>query len=118
MIGLPELYQDSGTVTKANLKTSAGRVAGIKVTNANAAVRYFQIHNKLTAPVATDVPAIWFLLPAGTAAAPSVITVDGNFLGEAGRLMGTGLGWAISTTPTTFTDSATAAEHTTTVMWS
>jgi hypothetical protein len=117
-IGLLDRYQDAGTVTKANVKTSTGRVRGFIVTNANAAVRYFQLHNKATAPVATDVPDMWFLLPAGTAAAPSRVIIDESFLGTPGRQLSTGMGWSVSTTAATFTDSATAGDHTVTLIGS
>lgn len=117
-IGLLDRYQDAGTITKANIKTSGGRVRGLIITNANAAVRYFLIHNKATAPVATDVPDMWFLLPAGTAAAPSRIEVSEALFGTPGRQLTTGLGWAVSTTATTFTDAATAADHTVTIIYS
>lgn len=118
MAGTYELTQDAGSATKANLKAASGRVGSIRVTNANAAVRYFQIHNKATAPAGTDVPLMWVLLPAGTAAAPSVTTLDANFFGDGGIRCGTGLGWAISTTAASFTDSATAGDHNTTILWS
>jgi hypothetical protein len=117
MIGLSERSQDAGAATKANLKASAGRVTAFRVTNANAAIRYFQLHNKATAPAGADVPVLWFLLPAGTAAVPSVTTISSDLLGETGVLLATGVGWAISTTATSFTDSATAAEHATTIIW-
>lgn len=114
---MQEDTQDAGTVTKLNLKTSAGRVKAFRVTNVNAAVRYFQIHDKATAPAGTNVPVFWAVLPAGTAAIPSVTTIDQNLLQEYGIRCTTGVGWAISTTAATFTDSATAAEHTTTIFW-
>ncbi len=110
---LPPLvnYQGAGSVTKANIKATPGIVASLRVTNANAAARYFQLHNKATAPVATDVPQEYWLVPAGTAAAPGVLLLDGHYLDPALRF-DTGIGWAISTTAATFTDAATAGDHT------
>lgn len=115
MIGIPEVSQNAGAATKANLKASGGRVFAIRVTNANVAARFFGIHNKATAPVATDVPVFWVVLPAGTAAAPSVTTIGSDFFGEAGLPLGTGVGWSLGTTSTAFTDAATAADHLITV---
>lgn len=100
-----------GTITKANLKGSAGNVRGIYVTNTNAAVRYFQIHDKATAPAGTDVPVASYIIPAGTATAPATLFIEDSFFGPNGKYLATGVGWAISTTNATFTDSATASEH-------
>lgn len=107
----PTNYQNAGSVTKANVKASAGNVFSIRVTNANAAARWFQLHNKATAPAATEVPQRYFLIPAGTAAQPASITLDINYFAH-GINFATGIGWAISTTAATFTDAATAGDHT------
>ena len=117
-IGLLEFYQDSGTVTKANVKASAGRVRAIRFTNANAAARFVQIHNKATAPAATETANLYFLIPAGTAAAPGILDLEAPFFGDPGRYLSTGIGYAISTTATTFTDAATAADHTVAIVYS
>lgn len=107
----PSNYKDAGSVTKASVKASTGNVFSLRVTNANAAVRYFQIHNKATAPAATDVPIRYFIIPAGTAAQPAILELDKNYFNQAINCS-TGIGWAISTTATPFTDAATAGEHT------
>ncbi len=107
----PYNYKDKGTVTKAFIKASAGSVFSLRVTNTNAAVRYFQLHNKATAPVAADTASRYFLIPAGTATAPGVLSLDNTYFSPSWYL-GTGISWAISTTSDTFTDSATAGEHT------
>lgn len=112
----PSNYQQAGSVTKANIKNAAGNVYAITVTNANAAVRYLQLHNKATAPVGTDVPQLYWLIPAGTATQPAVFQLNTNDFAPS-EYFTTGIGWAISTTPTTFTDSATASEHYTTVRY-
>lgn len=105
-------HQISSPTTKVSVKASAGNVFSVYVTNENAATRWFQLHRKATAPAATDVPYIALKIPAGTANNPGVLILDSNVLGPAGMYMTTGIGWAISTTQGTFTDSATAAEHT------
>lgn len=105
-------FTNIAVVTKANLKNAAGLFLSVYVTNVNAAVRYFQVHNKATAPAATDVPVLSFPIPAGTATVPGVLYLPNDFFLENGDYLATGVGWAISTTLGTFTDSATAAEHT------
>lgn len=97
---------DGGTVTKKTVKATPGNVFAARVTNANAALRYFQIHNKATAPAGNDVPIAFFPIPVSG----GIMTVGAEFLG--GNLECTaGVSWAISTTAATFTDSATANEH-------
>lgn len=105
------VYTALTQVTKANVKASTGNVFSIYITNDNAAVRYFQLHNKATAPAATEVPLFSFKVPAGTANNPGVLELGTEFFGDGGYNFATGIGWAISTTMATFTDSATNTEH-------
>ena len=105
------LYTELTQVTKALVKGSAGNVFSILISNANATIRYFQLHNKATAPAATDVPIYSIPIPAGTANAPGIVILDDAFFTRGGYYFSTGIGWAISTTYATFTDSATASEH-------
>lgn len=107
----PSLYSELTQVTKANIKASAGNVLSFYISNVNAAVRYFQLHNKASAPAGTDVPIYSFPIPAGTSTAPSVLQLGPSFWTVAGKYFSTGIGWAISTTYATFTDSATNTEH-------
>lgn len=103
----PSLYTNFGAATKANIKASAGNVFSFSVTNLNAAARYLQLHNKASAPAATDVPLLTFYVPATTGA----VIIGNDFFADAGLNFSTGVGFAISTTAATFTDSATANEH-------
>lgn len=98
-------------VTKRTSKSSPGNVFSVYVSNANAAVRYFQLHNKTSAPAGADVPVLSVAIPptAGTVIAPLVLDVD--YFGQGGHYLSSGVSWAISTTYATFTDSATANEH-------
>lgn len=107
----PSLYTNFAAATKANIKNAAGTVVAATITNANAAVRYFQIHNKASAPAGTDVPIFSFPVPAGTAAAPGSLILTADLFND--YFLATGVGWAISTTVATFTDSATAGDHVT-----
>jgi hypothetical protein len=105
-------YTDlASLVTKATPKAFPGNVMSFDVTNDNAAVRYFQLHNKATAPAGTNVPVKSWKIPAGTANNPGRLTLDTKYFGANGYYLSTGVSWAISTTHATFTDSATASEH-------
>src|SRR5687767_5389713 len=42
----PLSHKNAGTVTKPNVKASPGNIYALRFTNANAAVRYLQLHNK------------------------------------------------------------------------
>lgn len=107
----PSLYSELTQVTKANIKASAGNVLAFTITNSNAAVRYFQLHNKATAPAGTDVPIFSWPIVTGTGTTLPQYSLGADFFTRNGKYFGTGIGWAISTTYGTFTDSATAAEH-------
>ncbi len=107
----PSVYNALTLVTKAVVKASAGNVFSVHITNDNAAVRYFQLHNKATAPAAGEAPLEVFKIPAGTANNPGVLSLDESHFARGGSHFTTGIGFAISTTLATFTDSATASEH-------
>lgn len=104
-------FSSFGAATKANVKASPGSLLSVYASNINAAIRYLLLHNKASAPAGADVPLMAFPIPAGSSTAPASIILDGDFWGAAGFYFSTGLGWAISTTGATFTDSATASEH-------
>jgi hypothetical protein len=109
---MAEYYKNAAAATKDVVKASAGRVYSLRATNTNAAARYIQLHNKATAPAAADTALRSWVIPAGSAAAPAVLELGPDYFAPEGYIsLGTGIGFAISTTDTTFTDSATAAEH-------
>lgn len=110
------LYAPMTQVTKANIKSSAGNVHSAYISNDSATVRYFQIHNKATAPAAADVPLMSIKIPAGSANNPGTLFLDETFF--LGKYCTLGIGWAVSTTFATFTDSATNTEHIVEIMWS
>lgn len=112
----PTVYKDAGTVTKANIKVTPGNVYSIRFTNTNAAVRYFQLHNKATAPAAADTAQCYWVIPAGTTTVPAVLELEMTYFAPS-EYFTTGIGWAVSTTATTFTDSATASDHLTHVRY-
>jgi len=95
-------------VTKALILTGNRQAFSFTATNRNSGIRYFQLHNKATAPAASDVPLLVFMLPGGST---TTVTIGNQFFTDAGVNFPLGLGWAVSTTVGTFTDSATANEH-------
>ena len=105
------INSDAGTVTAKSVKTGPGTVHAALVTNIGASLRWFQLHNKASIPLATEVPLLWFPIPAGTAAEPGVLVLSSAWLAP-NQEHTVGIGWAISSTPSTFTDAATANEHT------
>lgn len=107
----PLINSSFGTATKANAKASAGQMLFAAASNANASVRYFQIHNKASNPAGTDVPLFSIPVSAGTTNAPGQVILDNDFFTQNGFALSTGVSWAISTTVATFTDSATASDH-------
>lgn len=98
-----------GAVNQAVLKASAGAVYKIYCYNKNAATRFFQIHNKATAPVNADVPVEVFPV-----AGNSALIIDSAFFGASGRTCSTGVSWAFSITEATLT-LGTAADQTSSV---
>lgn len=104
-------FQDLGTDVDISVKTTAGRFKSVRVTNANAAVRYFQLHNKATAPTGGDTPVLSILISAGTATDPGVLELGKNFFLDNGFVLSTGIAVGISTTATTYT-AATTTDHT------
>ena len=94
---------NAAAVTKLSVKASAGNVFHVRAVNRNAAARWFQLHNKASAPAATEVPLIEFWMPANS-------VLDYLFT-HGGARFGTGIAWAWSTTADAFTDAATASEH-------
>lgn len=101
----PSRYVNLGSSTAANVKSSAGNVFSISITNANAASRYVQIHNTAGTPAGAAVPVYTFLIPAG-----GMVVIGNDFFTNAGGYLSTGIGFAVSTTAGTYT-AATAADH-------
>jgi len=104
-------FSDAGTATTLNVLPTPCALTNIQGTNANAAVRYLQVHNTATVPGGGAVPLRWWLVPAGTAAQPAVKEVSSGDLGNQ-VYCSSGLAWAWSTTAATYT-AATASDHTT-----
>lgn len=105
-----------GALAVDTAKAAPGVVKSIYVSNMNAAVRYFQLHNKATDPVNTDVPLFSFPVPAGTATNPGTLILGQDFFTAIGTDFTTGVAWAVSSTNATLT-LATASDHNVTVIF-
>lgn len=106
-------FSNFGAATNANVKASAGMLKAISCQNENAAIRYLHVYNKASAPTEdSEVPIFAFAIPAGTAAAPGIITMGENFFGTSGYYFSTGISWGVSVDPDVFDANAvTAGEH-------
>lgn len=107
----PSEFKNLGANTTLNIKATAGNMISLYTTNANAAVRYLQLHKTATVPAGGAVPAFSIPIPPAASGTPGVAgwsTTDFTDMGIHSTL---GWAFAISTTPGTFTNSATAGEH-------
>ena len=98
-----------GAVNQVVVKGSAGVVYKVYCYNKSTSTRFFQIHDKTTPPVNTDVPIESFPI-----AANSALIIDSTFWGATGRVCSAGVSWAFSTTEATLT-LGTAADQTSSV---
>lgn len=106
----PYYMTSFGTSVAISGKPSAGNLLSIYASNINAAVRYLQVHNKASAPAATNVPVLSLPIPAGSATVPGSIKLGREMFGEGGKYLSTGVAIGISTTEATYT-AATATDH-------
>lgn len=113
----PTSYKNLGAVSAAFIKAAAGNVFSLMIINRNAAIRYLQLHNKATIPLAGETAQESFPIPAGTAAQPGILVLDQSYFAPS-AYFATGIGFAISTTEATFTDTATPADHSVRVRYS
>ena len=98
-----------GAVNQVVVKGSAGVVYRIYCFNKSTSTRFFQIHNKTTPPVNTDVPIESFPIAPNTA-----LMIDSTFWGASGMVCSAGISWAISSTESTLT-LATASDQSSSV---
>lgn len=95
----------AASTNATSVKASAGSVNNIIVNNLNAAVRYFKLYNKASAPtVGADTPVLTLAIPAG-----GTLAID---LGSRGLRLTTGIAYALTTGITVADTGAVAAsEH-------
>jgi len=99
------VFKNAGANATLNVKATAGRVYSISCFNANAAIRYLQLHNKATAATAAEVPQF------SIEVFPNTTTVIGtDFFGLNGEAFTTGISFAFSTTAWTYT-AGTASDQ-------
>ncbi|MFK0735595.1 MAG: hypothetical protein ACFKPT_02545 [Gloeotrichia echinulata GP01] len=101
-----------GTSNGANLKSSAGTIYAITASNSNAAVRYFQLFEKASAPTLNDVPVECFPIYAND----GLLIIGQDILGGAGISLATGISWGFSSNRLSYT-AATAADCIASVRW-
>jgi hypothetical protein len=89
-----------GAANAGFVKATAGAVYSLKVTNKNAAVRYFQIVNKATAPTNSDSALILDVIAVPT---NTTVVINETYFGDLGLTCSTGIGWAFSSTDITIT---------------
>lgn len=101
-------FKNLGANATLNVKATGGNVRSVACFNANAAVRYLQLHDTATTPGAGAVPVNTFPM----AASGGFVREGADFFGDAGSNFVNGIAFAVSTTRDTYT-AATAADHAT-----
>ena len=72
----PYKLVSAATTNATSVKASAGQVYSVMVTNTNAAVRYFKLYNKASAPtVGTDTPVQVYAIPGATTGGGFTLTL-------------------------------------------
>lgn len=104
--------QNLGTAETKTVVGAPAVVQGLVVSNQNAAVRYFQLHQAFAVVSGVTVPKFCVAVPPG-----QTIVLDHGFFFAAGLAFFTALTWAWSTTPGVYTTGTTPAEHLTSVVY-
>lgn len=105
----PTRFTNLGADATKNVKASAGNVFAVVCDNANAAVRYLQLHNTATVPADQVVPVYSFRVQPA-----SQLGVGEDIFSAAGVNFATGIAFAFSTTRDTYT-AGTASDQSTVV---
>lgn len=105
-------FTNFGANATLNVKATAGNVFSLTCINKNAlAARYIQLHNTATVPASGAAPIVTFLVPAN-----GQIVIGTDFFTDFGSYFSTGIAFAYSTTPDTYT-AATAGDQTTIIRY-
>jgi hypothetical protein len=95
----PSLFTNFGAdATKVVSKISESRVFSLSCHNINAASRYLQLHDTVTALAGTEVPLVSFLVPAG-----ATVIIGTDWFSNEGLRFSVGITFAFSTTEGTYT---------------
>jgi hypothetical protein len=110
--GDQNVYTARGTTTAAAVSATPATITGHMVNNRNAAIRWFQLFDRTTAPTAGTVPRVSIPITAsGISFLPAM-----NYGSAGGLDFSTGLAWGMSTTEGTYT-AATASETSVMIYW-
>lgn len=107
--------------SKGTVNSGPARLFGVRVTSDSTSVRYFQLYNLATTSAgywASKTPVASFAIVAAAASSsPTVVTLDNSLFSPALRF-GTGLVWAISSSPTVYASaSVVPARHTVNIFY-
>lgn len=103
----PLRYQNFANVLTGQVKATAGVVYSLSCHNSNAAVRYIQLFDTVTAPTSTTtVPYMSFAIPA-----VSQVIIGVDLFTSQGFPFTTGIYWAYSTTRDVYTAATGAEQH-------
>ena len=107
------LVQDYATTVTRNASTTPNVVRSAFVTNRNAVVRYFQLHDVINVPIVGAEAALSLAIPANTL----FLLIDEDFFGPQGFRPGAaGIAYAWSTNATVYIAGAAAADHDTVIL--
>ena len=102
-------FEDFGAAASGVAKEGSGVLYSVCLHNhSTTTTRYFQLHNRATAPATGDLATLYFPVSSGNS-----WIVDAKFFGELGRLFPTGIAWGWSNTPKTFSAVQSPSEHAT-----
>ena len=87
----PSSFTSLQAASTGSIKGSSGVVFSASASNGTGAQRYLLLHNKASAPIATDVPTLSFILGSGR---QSIIGTD--FFTTSGVTFSTGIGFCVS----------------------
>jgi hypothetical protein len=118
-LGTPPTLNDfnsMGLATAGAIKVTSGSLYLLAATNLNASTRYLQVHNTAATPASGATPLKSYPVYGGS----GMLVLDLQFFGVSqasrGLFLSTGISWAMSTTPLTYTP-ATAAETIVEARW-
>jgi len=115
VVGEVSRFQDLGTLAGAALTAAPGRVFSASAENISGPAKFFQLHNKIAAPVLGDVPFFTLQVPSS-----GTVIIGSDFFGVpfasspllGGLFFSLGIAWGWSTTRATYTAAPVATQAT------